>query len=408
MLSVEHVRAKRSGGKLSLQELSKPLRARALEIAAELVERLDVQVGSCRDAVEQSLAELELRPSERKVALGLAKLLLDAAEFEAPSGVEPRELRREVFTKAALARRAATLESPFSREVVIEAVCAELGLTTETLEEALYADLRGAERLTRAPAIDPGELVRRYEQGQVQAVLLRAVRVVVEVSCASADAYRALFHKLKFRKLLYRSERLPTGGYRLEIDGPYSLFEAITKYGLELALTLPALEACDAFELRADVLWGTQRVPLVFEHRHTRAGSNAAPVSARDEIVDLLRDFAALRSRWQAAPADEILDLPGSGVCVPDLVFRRRGAPPIYFELLGYWSRDAVFHRVELAQLGLGRRIVFGVSSKLRVSETLLEAEAHAALYVFKGKPNARALERQLDALSADDSTPRS
>ena len=40
------------------------------------------------------------------------------------------------------------------------------------------------------------------------------------------------------------------GGYRIEIDGPYSLFESVTKYGLELALLLPALEACDSVQLR--------------------------------------------------------------------------------------------------------------------------------------------------------------
>ncbi len=46
------------------------------------------------------------------------------------------------------------------------------------------------------------------------------------------------------------------GGYRIEIDGPYSLFESVTKYGLELALLLPALEACDSVQLVADLRWG--------------------------------------------------------------------------------------------------------------------------------------------------------
>jgi predicted nuclease of restriction endonuclease-like RecB superfamily len=199
---------------------------------------------------------------------------------------------------------------------------------------------------------------------------------------------------------MYHSERLSGGGYRLMIDGPYSLFEAVTKYGLELALMLPALEASEVFELRADVLWGASRTPLVFEHRHVRAASGVVPSGPRDEVLELGRDFSALGSPWQVESCDEILDLPGSGVCVPDLVFRRAGAEPIYFELLGYWSRDAVFRRVELAERGLGRRIVFGVSSKLRVSESVLDPDTHAALYVFRGKPTARALERKLEALA--------
>jgi len=402
MLSVEHVRAKRDGNRLRLQELPPSKRARARELALELSELLAASVGDDRDTVEARLAELELGPSERRIALGLAKLLLDAAEFGSQSPVEPGELRRELFVRAAAARRAATLEAPFCRERVLGEVAPVFGLAPEALEEALYADLRGAERLLRAPSFAPEHWVTLYEQGQVQAVLLRAVKVVVDVHCAAPDAYRSLFQKLKFRKLMYHSERLPGGGYRLTIDGPYSLFEAVTKYGLELSLLLPALEACDVFELKAEVLWGAHRTPLSFEHRHVRPSREGEPSTVRDEVEQLCKDFEALGSRWRARVSEDLLELPGSGVCVPDLCFSHPDDPePVYFELLGYWSRDAVFRRVEWAERGLGRRIVFGVSSKLRVSESVLEPDTHAALYVFKGKPSARALERKLEALRA-------
>ncbi len=402
MLSVEHVRAKREGNQLLLQELPPSKRARARELALELSELLAASVGDDRDTVEARLSGLELRPSERRIALGLAKLLLDEAEFGSHSPVEPVELRRALFERAATARRAATLETPFSREAVIGEVAPAFALEPDALEEALYADLRGAERLLRAPALDPELWVTRYEQGQVQAVLLRAVKVVVDVQCAAPEAYRSLFQKLKFRKLMYHSERLSGGGYRLTIDGPYSLFEAVTKYGLELSLLLPALEACDVFELRAEVLWGAHRTPLSFVHRHVRRSRAGEPSAVRDEIATLCKDFEALDSRWHPKISEDLLDLPGSGVCVPDLRFEHPDDPqPIFFELLGFWSREAVFRRVEWAERGLGKRIVFGVSSKLRVSESVLDADTHAALYVFKGKPSARALERKLDALRA-------
>ena len=47
----------------------------------------------------------------------------------------------------------------------------------------------------------------------------------------------------------------------------------------------------------------------------------------------------------------------------------------IYFELLGYWSRDAVWQRVKLVEEGLETPIVFGVSSRLRVSDKALPKE---------------------------------
>ncbi len=104
-------------------------------------------------------------------------------------------------------------------------------------------------------------------------MLLCSVRVVALVRCASADQYRALFHKLKFRQLLFQLSTEAGGGYRIEIDGPYSLFESVTKYGLELALLLPALEACDSVKLTADLRWGKKREALKFSFELTAGGA---------------------------------------------------------------------------------------------------------------------------------------
>jgi predicted nuclease of restriction endonuclease-like RecB superfamily len=93
---------------------------------------------------------------------------------------------------------------------------------------------------------------------------------------------------------------------------------------------------------------------------------------------------------WQAEANSEILELPGIGLCIPDLRVRR-GQQVLYVELMGFWSRDAVFKRVELVERGLAAPVIFAVSSRLRVSEALL-ADTGSALYVYKGVPQARAL----------------
>ena len=70
------------------------------------------------------------------------------------------------------------------------------------------------------------------------------------------------------------------------------------------------------------------------------------------------------------------------GLSVPDLVFERRtaGAPRerVYLEVMGYWSRAAVWKRVELVRAGLAERILFAVSAKLRVSEDVLDDDCPA------------------------------
>jgi hypothetical protein len=84
---------------------------------------------------------------------------------------------------------------------------------------------------------------------------------------------------------------------------------------------------------------------------------------------------------------------------VPDLRFVSRATGEIaYLEVLGYWSRAAVWRRVELASRGLKERVLFAVSSRLRVSEEVLGDEVPAELYVYKGALSAKEVLRRLDS----------
>jgi predicted nuclease of restriction endonuclease-like RecB superfamily len=146
----------------------------------------------------------------------------------------------------------------------------------------------------------------------------------------------------------------------------------------------PQLVACDEFELEADVRWGKQRTPLLFHYRAELQTESVPPSAPPQEIQELVRRVSEGDSGWKARPNDRILDLPGVGVVVPDLLFTR-GDQTVYLELLGYWSRDAVWKRVEIVRRGFPHKIVFALSSRLRVSEEVLEESDEAALLVYKG-----------------------
>jgi hypothetical protein len=72
---------------------------------------------------------------------------------------------------------------------------------------------------------------------------------------------------------------------------------------------------------------------------------------------------------------------------------------------MGFWSRDAVFRRVELVRRGLKEPILFALSQRLRVSEEVLGDDLPAALYVYKGLINPRVVAQRLEALSARQTT---
>ena len=409
MLTADLVVARRHKGELRVAPLDERTRARAEEIAAAYLAIVMAHVGRPREELDEALAAVEVHPRERKLADGLRKLLDDRCDFDAGEGADPEALRREVFTRAAAARAALDDGAAFDRARVLAEAAAARGIDAASAGEALYADLRAAHRLRAVETITAAALVARYDEAQLQAVLLRATRITVEVACAAPEGYRALFRKLKFLRLLPAIAPLDGGGYRLVIDGPLSLFESVTRYGLQLALALPAITACDAWRLEADLRWGKRREELSFRlegRGGTGLASDEGELPLAADVAALVESFRALGLPWRVAPAPAILDLPGVGLCVPDLAFDFTGGPAeggerVWLEVLGFWSREAVWRRVELVERGLPHRILFAVSDRLRVGEAALSDELPGSLYVYKGAMSARAVAERIERLRA-------
>lgn len=409
MLTADLVHTRKRTGRLSVVAFSDKFRDRARRLALVYVQLARELVGQTCGQLQEAWDAVAVEPKDRKLAFGLRKLVEDACTFEEPSDVEPRALRAELFARAARARRALGVE--FSRADVVAELAQERSMEAAAIDSALFGDLRSEHRLLRPPTFNAEQLVDHYEMAQYQAVLLRAVNVTARVRCRSALHYRDLFRALKFRRLLYTIEREALG-YTLRIDGPFSLFDSVTKYGVQLAMVFPTLCACDELQLEASVRWGKSRETLQFDYARTgEAAARPADASLPAEVDALLTGLRKLElqpdlelsagrgaQKWAVQVNEDILDLPGVGLCIPDLVFTR-GEQRVYLEVLGFWSRDAVWKRVELVQAGLPYKVLFAVSSRLRVSEEVLESEASAGLYVYKGAMNPRAVLDRVQSL---------
>ncbi len=72
-----------------------------------------------------------------------------------------------------------------------------------------------------------------------------------------------------------------------------------------------------------------------------------------------------------------------------------------YWEVMGYWSRDAVWKRVELVEAGLPDRVIFAVGRRLRVSEEVLDDKLPSQIYVYKGVMSAKVIRERLKSMLA-------
>lgn len=399
MLTTELLRVRNRNGELHLQYLRDKVIDEVKAIAADFVDVLTHSIGDSRDTIEDALDAVPVPVTLRVVAAGLRKLLDDRCVWNVPTGIEPEALRREVFLAAAAAHRALDVRGEFDRATVLMEIAPKLGLTLEGIDAALYADLRENQRLNEFQPLSPDALIERYNLGLAQAALLRATRVVVHVAGDSPDAYRRLFRAARFHGLLYVVERTPEKGYVITLDGPFSLFDAVQKYGLRLAMFLPRVVGMRKWHVHADLLWGKDRKPLHLEiSPKDRLVSHAADFSSSGPDLDAFQSaFAKLESEWSVRENEHIFAMPGEIVCIPDLVFSHRDTgEEVFLEAFGFWSRDAVWQRVEAVRKGFPARIILAIGKHLRVSEEVLDEDAAGELYVYRATMSPRAILERL------------
>ena len=117
-------------------------------------------------------------------------------------------------------------------------------------------------------------------------------------------------------------------------------------------------------------------------------------------LGELPTALAVLLPGATVTESSELVAVPGVAACVPDLVVTTTTGRRCFVEVLGFWSRDAVWKRVALAEAGLQTPVVFCVSDRLRVSEAALDSE-HGALVAFKGTLSAKKVAERVAALLA-------
>ncbi|MEM9694839.1 MAG: DUF790 family protein [Myxococcota bacterium] len=402
MLTSDLLRIKRDQGELIPRYLGPKGREKYAPLTEALVATVRASMGQPRDEVEAALDDIPSGSQDRLVHQGLRKLLLDRCSFEVPEGIDPIELRAQLFTAAASTRRTLGPTDAFPRATLVAEVAAALDIAPDALEERLFADLRGRERLLELKPIDPQDLLCRYDVALAQGVLLRATRVVVDLEGEEPVRVRNLFREARFRGLLHRVERVADGHFRIEFDGPFSLFKSVQKYGFELAVFLPSLLRCQRWSLHADVLWSKAKLPSTF--RLGPADGLLAPSTRKPSpgpvtgLEKLVTGFQKLKSSWRVEPNEEIVALPGEVVCVPDLVFTHgETGETVWLEAFGFWSRKSVWQRIETIRRGFTGRIILAISQQLRVSEALLDDEHPGELYVYKSAMRPKAILERLE-----------
>ncbi len=370
---------------------------RLLPPATALVGVYADAVGSTRGELDEAASAIPIAARDRPAFLGLKKLCDDRTVTLEPGGPEPERVRADVMVRAARAHRS---DAGFDRASVVEEAATALGCTAAEIEASLFADLAESQVVSEFAPIDPAGLLDRYDVALAQAVLLRAVKVDVTFKDEAPATVRQLLRSARFHGLIHVVRRDETA-WRITLDGPFSLFDAVQKYGVRLASFLPSVLMLRKWELVAELRLGADKTPaeLSLSHADGLVAPRQAPPPTRPEIEALMEAFPKLESEWKIGLTDAILARPGQPAVIPDVSFvNQKTGEEVFLELFGFWSRDAVFRRVEQIQAGLGARLLLAVSKKLRVSAEVLDATTGSSVLVFSSALSAKEILTRLRA----------
>jgi hypothetical protein len=308
------------------------------------------------------------------VSKGFAKLLDDRAVWETASPLEPSELRRMVFERAAACHPvSATPDNTRTwRGTVLQEVARETGMTVEAIEQAFYADLKDEQRMVSYKPMAPRDLLDRYNLALAQGVLLRAREMRLHVAVSRPQKLRQLFRWLKFHQLMHRAKRVSASRWDIVIDGPMSLFSQGQRYGVLMAQFLPAILLLDQWAIEADIQWPNHDQTLQFrltpdDGLRTHLTEKGVWVSQEDKV---LYERINAGSDWTASRDAEIMDLGGQDVVVPDLVLtRNRDQKKAFVEIVGFWRASWLERRAAVLRQHAPENLIVCISRRLAAGD---------------------------------------
>ncbi|MEH1908043.1 MAG: DUF790 family protein [Nostoc sp.] len=365
------------------------------ELAIELINYFQSAVGKTQGVLERQLTDFEGDSTDYRVKRGLAYILKSSfCTFEVVSPLEPQMLRERVFSLAAK-----SISSRESTEVTLGKLADELTqelereVLSEQVRNGLYADLSENKILTVFDAPIAPDLLNRYNLSQVQGVFYKASQLVLNAHRNVPGEYKLLFRYLKLFQLMAYIEGDADHGFTITIDGPTSLFNPSTRYGLAIAKLIPALLHVTRWSLSSILqtrdaytnAWKTGRFTL-----NSECGlvSHYPPGKPYDSMLEasFADKWDALKSGWALEREVDLIPIPGS-VMIPDFRLVHADGRTFLLEIVGYWRPEYLQKKFSQVRRAGRDDLILAISERLNLEKAGVKLnDVPARIVWFKDK----------------------
>ena len=339
-----------------------------LQVASDLISIIAQGVGLRRAEVNEMLHDYIGTGTDYRILRGLIKLLMDRCDFATATAADPVEIRRALFTKARAHHPVSN--QTVAREGVIAEVAAAMNCSPEDVMTHLYADLPDNQRLQTFDEPAAADLLDAYNLAQAQALLYRSVEMRLWIEPQDSASYRRLFAAIKAHRLIHSISGSANAGYEITLTGPVAMFHRSQKYGIQMAVFLPALLSCKGWRMRAEIE-SKYAGGLLYEldSRDGRLRADDLNLAMGNPLAEKLKaSWEKTASEWALAESREVIDL-GDSAFVPDFVLTHKASSRrVYLEVIGFWTPRFLQERLAEFERGRFTDFILVVSEELRGS----------------------------------------
>lgn len=366
-------------------------------VAEDLVQIAKDGVGEPMKELEEALGCRVNGYKRPPVARGLAKLVLDRVEVEAPDEAAGA-LRERAFDVSMDALAAVSDDETF--EAYERRLQDALQTPLLQVRHELYADLPSRRGALSFKELTGMELLERYNLALAQGLVMYAHRVSVIAEAPDLVVVRRLLRWLKFCRLVCGVKR-EGSVLQIDVEGPATVLGSSRKYGLQLANFLMAVPLLKRYEVQAEVqLPRRPKATLRLDHKDPLISTLKGGLGHIPPELELVaRSFDD--SEWTLDTLPSLRSMGVSGACVPDFSLKHKASDLVVsVELFHGWHKGMLDRRILELQHRPDPHFLLGVERSLaKKPEVKAQLEALPQVFLFSSFPTTRVLQKALKPL---------
>ncbi len=344
-------------------------------------------IGKKRKELDDLVLPFLTSASNKKVAEGIHKLILDRCEFSGHNGNEYAEKRKILFQNTGKMLKDEILPRNFTlvRDYIFSSQKDEK--LHQLLFENIFADLPENESLVSFQSLKDAELLNRYNVSLVQTLLLFSDSITLTLQGnEESGEIRRLFNYLKFFRLLFETKKnTRKNEYVFHISGPTSILEMSSKYGIQLASFFPAVCHCKQWAIESHVCWKEQdKLLKLDETSGLESIYNRQNVYIPEEIKIFAEYFKSNVADWDidCQPGPLFL-FHGQNLVVPDFIFhsKEKTGTSVPMEIFHRWHRSKILERLESCEKTEHCNLILAVDYALLSSNPFLKEKLEDSEY---------------------------